>query len=109
MRGCHYDLTGTQLFHAATRADLPGDAEIFVITAAMLLYHGTSYGSLSQRPLVFDEADLAGVAECIEYRLPAFVRDIGQGAHLRERLRDFVGITIGCNVPVARRASSHPT
>ncbi len=104
-----YDLTGTRLFHAATRADLPGDAEMFVITAALLLYHDASYNSLSRRALVFDEADLAGIAECIEYRLPAFVPDIGEGTQLRERLRAFVGITIACDVPVSRRALSHPT
>lgn len=104
-----YDLTGTPLFHAATRADLPDDAEMFVVTAALLLYHDASYDSLSRRALVFDEADVAGVAECIEYRLPAFVPDVGKGTELRERLRDFVGITIGCNVPVARREPSHPT
>ncbi len=105
----HYDLTGTRLFHAATRSGLPGDAEMFVVTAALLLYHDASYDSLSRRALVFDEADLAGVAECIEYRLPTFVPDIGEGTQLRKRLRDFIGITIGCDVPVARRASSHPT
>lgn len=104
-----YDLTSTRLFHAATRSGLPGDAEMFVVTAALLLYHDASYDSLSRRALVFDEVDLAGVAECIEYRLPAFVPDIGEGTQLRERLRDFVGITIGRSVPVARRASSHPT
>ena len=79
------------------------------VTAALLLYHDASYGSLSRCTLEFDESDLAGVAECIEYRLPAFVPDIGEGTELRERLRDFVGITIGCNVPVARREPSHPT
>lgn len=104
-----YDLTGTRLFYAATRADVPGDAEMFVITAALLLYHDAPYSSLSRRALVFDESDLAGIAECIEYRLPAFVPDIGEGTRLRERLQDFVGIAIGCDVPVARRASSHPT
>jgi hypothetical protein len=104
-----YDLTGTRLFHALERADLPGEAEMFVITTALLLYHDASYGSLSQCTLVFDESDLAGVAECIEYRLPAFVPDLGEGTRLRERLQDFVGIAIGCDVPVARRASSHPT
>ncbi len=104
-----YDLTRTRLFHAATRTGLPGDAEMFAVTAALLLYHDASYDSLSRCALVFHEADLAGVAECIEYRLPAFVPDIGEGTQLRERLREFVGITIGCNVPVTRRASSHPT
>ena len=87
-----YDLTGTRLFHAATRADLPGDGELFVITTALLLYHDASYGSLSRCTLVFNESDLAGVAECIEYRLPAFVPDIGEGTGLRERLQDFVEI-----------------
>lgn len=104
-----YDLTDTQFFDAATRADLPGDAEMFVVTAALLLYQDASYGSLSRHPLMFDEADLAGVAECIEYRLPAFIPDIGEGTQLRERLGDFVGTVIECSVPVARRASSYST
>ena len=104
-----YDLTGTRLFHATTRADLPSDAAMFVVTAALLLYHEASYSSLSRSTLVFDDSDLACIAECIEYRLPAFLPDIGEGTRLRERLRDFVGITIGCNVPVTRRVSAHPT
>ena len=104
-----YDLTDTSFFGAESYADLPSDAEMFVVTAALLLYHDASYGSLSRHPVVFNEADLAGLAECVEYRLPALVSDIGEGMQLRERLRDFIGITIGCNVPVTHRASSHPT
>ncbi len=104
-----YDLTGTRLFRAATGTDLPGDGEMFAVTAALLLHHDASYGSLSRCTLVFDESDLAGVAECVEYRLPALVSDIGEGTQLRERLRDFVGMTIGCDAPFTRCASPYPT
>lgn len=103
-----YDLTSTRFFDADSRGELPNDAEVFAVTAALLLFHGVAYKSLAEREIVFVEADLAGVAECIEYRLPALVPDIGEGTQLRERLRDFVGIAIGCDVPVTRRPS-HPT
>ena len=83
-----YDLTDTPFFRADSCENLPTEAEMFAITAALLLVHDVGYTSLAHREIVFDEADLAGVAECIEYRLPAFVQDVGHGSELRRRLRD---------------------
>ncbi len=104
-----YDLTGTRFFDADAGGRLPNDAEMFAITAALLLFHDAAYTSLPEREIVFSEADLAGVAECIEYRLPVFLRDVGGGSQLRRRLRDFVGLRIGGSVLVAPREASHPT
>ena len=104
-----YDLTDTRFFDAESRSGLPNDAEMFAITAALLLFHDVAYKSLAQREIVFVEDDVAGVAECIEYRLPVFVGDIGGGSHLRRRLRDFIGLRIGSSVLTTPREVSHPT
>lgn len=104
-----YDLTDTRFFDAELRGSLPNAAEMFAITAALLLFHDVAYTSLAERELVFVEADIAGVAECIEYRLPVFVRDVGGGSQLRQRLRDFVGLRVGSTVLLRSHESSHPT
>ncbi len=104
-----YDLTDTRFFDAESRGTLPNDAEMFVITAALLLFHDANYASLAEREIVFAETDIASVAECVEYRLPMFVRDVGGGSQLRQRLRDFVGLRIGSSVLVRSHESSHPT
>jgi len=104
-----YDLTGTQFFDAHSRVDLPGDAEMFVLTVALLLHHDAAYTSLTGQSIVFDAEDVSGVAECIEYRLPSFADDIGRALALRQRLRDFVGLRIGCEPPVADGALASPT
>jgi hypothetical protein len=104
-----YDLTDTRFFDAESRGSLPNDAEMFAITAALLLFHDVAYTSLAERDLVFVEADIAGVAECIEYRLPVFVGDVGGGSQLRQRLRDFIGLRIGGSAIAPSREVSHPT
>ena len=104
-----YDLTETRFFDADSCGTLPNDAEMFAITAALLLFHDVAYTSLAEREIIFGEADLAGVAECIEYRLPAFLRDVGDGSRLRRRLRDFIGLRIGGSLLVPSREASHPT
>ena len=104
-----YDLTDTRFFDAESRGSLPSDAEMFVITAALLLFHDVAYTSLAECEIVFVEADVSGVAECIEYRLPAFIQDVGDGSRLRRRLSDFVGLRIGSSLRVRSRESSHPT
>ena len=91
-----YDLTGTQFFDAETRAGIPTDAEIFAITAALLLSQDVAYGELARRELQLAAGDVENVAQCIEYRLPVFTRDIGCGSELRDRLADFAGLRIGC-------------
>ena len=90
-----YDLTSTRLF-GQDRPTLPTDAEMFAITAALLLTHNVAYRDLQQQEVALTEPDIENLAECIEYRLPAFTRDIGCGLELRDRLADFVGLRIGC-------------
>jgi hypothetical protein len=104
-----YDLTNTRFFDAESRGGLPNDAEMFAVTVALLLFHDAAYASLAEHEIVFAEADIAGVAECIEYRLPVFVRDVGRGSQLRQRLRDFVGLRVGSTVLLRSHESSHST
>ena len=90
-----YDLTSTRLF-GQDRPALPTDAEMFAITAALLLMHDVAYRDLQQREVELTRPDIENVAQCIEYRLPMFTRDVGSGPELRDRLADFVGLRIGC-------------
>ena len=90
-----YDLTSTRMF-GQDRPTLPTDAEMFAITAALLLMHDVAYRDLRQQEVELTGADVENVAQCIEYRLPTFTRDIGSGSELRDRLADFVGLRIGC-------------
>jgi len=89
-----YDLTGTRFFTAEACSALPSDAEIFAITAALLLLHDVAYCELAQRELELTDTDIENVAQCVEYRLPVFTRDLGSAAHLRQRLADYVGLRI---------------
>ena len=89
-----YDLTSTRLFESESRNELPGDAEMFAITAALLLVHDAAYADLACRDLQLFEEDINAVAECIEYRLVPLARDFGDAERLRRRLRDFVGLRI---------------
>lgn len=90
-----YDFTNTRLFESKLRNDLPSDAEMFVVTTALLLVHDAAYADLASQELRLSEEDLHAVVECIEYRLPPLARDFGDAEHLRRRLRDFVGLRIG--------------
>lgn len=87
-----FDLTGTQL------ADMdsirpPNEAEMFALTVALLLTNDAAYSELTSVELT-PEA-VREVAECIEYRTPAFTRDLGFGEELRQRLTELVGLRIG--------------
>ena len=102
-----YDLTGTQFFHAEARSAVPTDAEIFAITAALLLTQDVAYGELARQELELVAGDVENVAQCIEYRLPVFTRDIGCGHRLRQRLEAFVGLRIAgvasCTTPTTAK------
>ncbi len=104
-----YDLTGTPLFEAETSAALPTEAEMFAITAALLLIHDVAFAELVLGEVELTDADVEPVAQCIEYRLPVFTRDVGAGQKLRERLADFVGLRIKGVEPRARSAPAGAT
>jgi len=89
-----YDLTRTRLSEAPTRATLPSDAELFVVTAALLLVNDASYSEFNQNELTLTKANVDAVAACIEKRLPEFARDLQVRVTLRKRLADLVGIRI---------------
>ena len=91
-----YDLTDTRFFGGEARSAVPTDAEIFAITAALLLSQDMAYGELAHKELELAAGDVENVAQCIEYRLPVFTRDIGCGSELRDRLAVFAGLRIGC-------------
>ena len=102
-----YDLTGTRFFESETRLDLPTDAEFFAITAALLLIHDVAYGELVSQGLELTADAVENLAQCIEYRLAVFTRDVGGGRQLRRRLRAFVGLRIAgvatCPMPDSRK------
>ena len=104
-----YDLTHTQFFNAETRSALPTDGEIFAITAALLLTQDIAYGEVASQELEFGPGDVETVAQCIEYRLPAFTRDVGCGRDLRVRLVTFVGLRIAAVAPSPAPAQAKPT
>lgn len=92
-----YDLTGTRIF--SSDFAVPNEAEMFVITLALLLVHGLAYTEMHGRSLQFEPGELENVASCIEQEVPLFTRDMGFGERLRMRLADFVGVRITCMPP----------
>ena len=57
-----YDLTHTRLFEAPTRATLPTEAELFVVTAALLLVNDTSYSAFDRDELNLTQLNVDAVA-----------------------------------------------
>jgi hypothetical protein len=102
-----YDLSGTRFFESETRLDLPTDAEVFAITAALLLMQDVAYGELASQELELTADAVENLAQCIEYRLAVFTRDVGGGHRLRQRLEAFVGLRIAgvvtCSMPDSRK------
>lgn len=91
-----YDLNGTAIFKSDSAAVVPTEAEMFVITLALLLVHKVAYSEMASQTLEFEEGELERVAVCIEEKVPLFTRDMGLGQELRQRLSDFVGLRISC-------------
>jgi hypothetical protein len=89
-----YDLTETRLFEADVPIRTPNDAEMFALTVALLLVNDAAYSDLRHIEVQLTQDSLHDVAECIEYRIPSFTRDLGAGEALRERLFDLVGLRI---------------
>ena len=88
-----FDLTGTRL----TQLDSirpPNEAEMFALTVALLLTNDAAYSELIEFSLELTPEAVREVAECIEYRTPAFTRDLGFGEELRQRLTELVGLRI---------------
>jgi len=104
-----YDLTQTALFESLSREELPTEAEMFVLTVALLLTHEASYFELAQTELRLADDDVTALAECIEYRLSPLARDFGDADRLRERLRRFVGLRVGAVLPVRGRHNAKST
>lgn len=92
-----YDLTQTRFFDAPTRASLPSDAELFVVTTALLLLRKAAFSELGRSELCLAHANIGAVVACIEERLPELARDLQLNVPLRERLSDLVGIRI-CSI-----------
>ena len=89
-----YDLTWTRIF--SEDCAVPNEAEMFVITLALLLVHRVAYSEMVSQTLQFEEGELEKVSVCIEEEVPLFTRDMGLGQALRQRLSDFVGLRILC-------------
>ena len=89
-----YDLTETRLFEADIPIRPPNDAEMFALTVALLLVNDSAYSDLNRTEVQLTQDSVNAVAECIEYRIPSFTRDLGAGEALRERLWDLAGLRI---------------
>jgi hypothetical protein len=87
-----YNLTRTPIFSADCA--VPNEAEMFVITLALLLVHGVAFTEMGTQTLEFESNELEAIALCIEEEVPLFTRDLGFGQRLRKRLSDFVGLQI---------------
>lgn len=103
-----YDLTQTALFESVSREELPTEAEMFVLTAALLLVRDAAYCDLEKREMCVSDEDVSALAECVEYRLSALARDFGDPGRLRDRLRRFVGLRIGAVLPDAETRCAKP-
>lgn len=88
------DLSRTSLMRADLSVRTPSEAEMYALTVALLLTNDTAYSELGESGLELTEEAIRNVAECIEYRTPAFTRDVGFGKELRERLTELVGLRI---------------
>jgi hypothetical protein len=89
-----YDLTQTRLFHDPNVVPLPDEAELFGITAALLLLNNVSYAELVGHDVALTDANVDAVATCLDERLPQLARDLQVRGALRKRLTDLVGIRI---------------
>jgi len=94
-----YDLTDSRLFASQENAKPPSDAEMFVLTASLLLVYEAAYSDLIDGEMALTESNADAVVECIEERLPEFERDLGVQAVLRKRIQAFVGLRIRCVTP----------
>ena len=104
-----YDLTETALFDCASREELPTEAEMFVLTIALLLIREAAYADFARAELRVSDDDVAALAECIEYRLSPLARDFGDADRLRDRLRRFVGLRVGAALPDIPTRCAKPT
>jgi|GEM_PF-3301185 len=89
-----YDLSETKLFASNTALKAPSEAEMFVITAALLLIHEAAYSDLRGGEVALTAANVDAVAGCIEQRLPEFARDFEVVTLLRKRLQHLVGMRV---------------
>jgi hypothetical protein len=103
-----YDLTETTFFDCVSRDGLPTDADLFVLTVALLLVRDAAYSHLAQSELRVLDEDVSALAECIEYRLSPLARDFGDPERLRNRLRNLVGLRIGAPAPLAADRIGRP-
>ena len=103
-----YDLTQTALFESVSREELPTEAEMFVLTVALLLVRDAAYSELEEGEMRVSDEDVAALAECIEYRLSVLASDFGDPDRLRDRLRRFVGLRIGAVLPDAQTRCAKP-
>ncbi len=88
-----FDLSNTLVMQdSAIRP--PSEAEMFVLTVALLLTKVAAYSDLTGVGLELTPESVREVAECVEYRTPAFTLDLGFGDVLRKRLSELVGFRI---------------
>ena len=96
-----YDFTHTRLFKAS-HVESPTDAELFVITAALLLARGHTYSAIYDEELVLTADDIDSVARPFETTLNAFASEFRGKGTIRDRLAKFVGLRIAGIKPERR-------
>jgi hypothetical protein len=100
-----YDFTRTTLLHSSAVNAFPNEAEMFAVTAALLLLNDAPYSDLVDQELRITAEGIEALAQCIEYRLSPFTFEFGDPETLRARLREFVGLRVSAvlNRPAKRR------
>lgn len=98
-----YDLTSTPLLNSSAVNSFPNEAEMFAVTAALLLLNDAPYSDLVDQELQITAEEIEALAQCIEYKLSPFAFDFGDPETLRARLREFVGLRVSAVLSRARR------
>ncbi len=97
-----YDFTDTQLFNALGHVECPNDAEMFVLTTAMLLAENATYTDIYDDELTLTESNVEAVARCFESTLAHFAGEFRGRGTIRGRLAEFVGLRVAGIKPERR-------
>ena len=89
-----FDLTDTALASADESACVPSEAELTVLTVALLLESQRAFCHSNGRELVLTASNIDAVADVLRSRLAPLHADLERTTDLRSRLRELIGIRI---------------
>lgn len=72
-----YDLSDTRIAQARRGIVVPSEAELTVVTVALLVVMGYSMSDLSRQEIALSSDKLSDVAQFVEEQLSPLVRDFG--------------------------------